>query len=189
MTLSENVIRVAEIKNDFPRCLDQLVELYQSCTKWLNDRGMHHWDDSYTREILDRLLQREITMFSILEKYGEGELIIGNVFIEPYLGGKRAPKWAKKLQLNFWTDNNANAVYVFGLAVSPNFMGNNYGEELLKKVESFARSKNIRYIRLDIVDGSNKLPEWYEQKGFKNTQQSRVSNGITCLFMEKELEY
>ncbi len=61
-------------------------------------------------------------------------------------------------------------ILYFGmLTVEPNLQASGLGKETLKHVEMFAEKKNLKCIRMTVIDSRTELMAYYERRGYQKT--------------------
>jgi ribosomal protein S18 acetylase RimI-like enzyme len=77
--------------------------------------------------------------------------------------------------LRFWPEmTQGDSLFIHRLAVAPSFAGQGHARALLDDVNSEARLKGMRFVRLDCAADRPKLRRVYEQAGFRNHSDVHV---------------
>ena len=158
--------------------IDKLEDIYQiitECHEWLSKRGLDQWK-YYTLDVIKKKFD-DHQVFMLTEK----DEPVGSVFLS-----MEKPYYYTDLDNSYFTDPSSIGVYITGLAVRPIHHGKGYAKELLKFIESFAVSNNIKYLRLDARGDYNEVITFYKNWGFKEVG-AIMDEGVEYKFMEKVL--
>lgn len=140
-----------------PKDIDAVFYVLSTCTKWLSEKGMKHWEKGYTFEkVQERLRKKEVYLAY------EGKDAVGTISLS-----NNPDSYYTNLTKRFWADRNATALYVGGLAVLPKHHGKGLAKMLLKFAEDTAREREIEYVRFDAVSNYKELIRFYLKRGYK----------------------
>jgi ribosomal protein S18 acetylase RimI-like enzyme len=155
--------------------LDDVYQIITECHQWLTERGLEQWK-YYTLDVVRKKFE-DHDVFMITEDNEP----IGSVFLS-----MEKPYYYTDEDNNYFTDPESTGVYITGLGVRPQFHGKGYAKELLKFIESYAKSNNVKYLRLDARGDYKEVIKFYRDWGFNNVG-SVVDEGSEYIFMEKIL--
>lgn len=153
-----------------------VLEILTSCTDWLSQQGMGHWEGVNTKEGVIRSI-KENTVFVLFDN----EKAVGTITVSD-----KRPFYYKE-DYSLWEEPLASAVYISKLAVLPDYHRKGLASELLQFVENKARKKGIYYVRLDAVAHYKKLTDFYLERGYKIVGKGVFGN-IEGNFFEKSLK-
>jgi ribosomal protein S18 acetylase RimI-like enzyme len=146
------------------------------CAAWLSDRGMDHWTDYYTEELVTKKL-RETTIYGL----GEGLDLMGVINLSEH-----PPSYYEKSDLLHFKDHSAPAIYMSMLAVRPEFQGTGFASELMRYAEQMVSDSGVKYMRLDVIREYEELNAFYAKRGYGYTHW-RFDGDDNSNFYEKEL--
>ena len=66
------------------------------------------------------------------------------------------------------------SVYIHRIATHPEFRGRNYVEQIVNWTIDFAKTKNLKYVRLDTTSGNERLNKYYIKCGFTYKGNSEI---------------
>lgn len=159
--------------------LDEAWALISTCSEWLRDIGMDHWDKYYTRKMVEEKIKGQ----ELYLAYREGELV-GTVTLDTNPVSYYEPN-----DLETFEDPKAEAMYVTALAVYPDMQKQGIAGNLMKFAEESAKERNIPYIRFDCRESYGELVEFYKKRGYgvvgRFTDPS--DNDEPYLLMEKKI--
>ena len=145
--------------------LDTVYEIIHECSLWLQNKGMNHWVDYYTKELVTHKFETgDIFLLRDEEKF------VATISVsdqEPYYYSKN--KDGKNGEAIDYTMKftQGRALYVSALAVLPEFQGRGLAKSLLLYIENYAKKKRIEYIRMDARGDYTDLINMYLRWGFK----------------------
>ena len=128
--------------------LDDMIFVLNAATRDLLEKGIQQWDYPWDKD----LLQEEILnnqAYVVLDK----EKVIGVFFIKNVLEGEH-PSVMK-----------VNHLYLYRIAVRPDYQNAGIGEEICGAAFSIAKEAN-HTIYLDCWEGNEKLKTFYKNIGF-----------------------
>lgn len=149
-----------------------VFEILSACADWLSGQGMSHWQGWYTKERVQQKVQ-ESDVYLIYED----NTPVGTISLST-----NPPSYYTDSDRNFWSDTNAPAMYVSGLAVLPSKHGKGLATSLLNFAEEKAREKGIRYIRFDTVSHHKELTVFYLKRGYRITGKRMGRSGELSFF-------
>ena len=141
-------LRLAK-KNDLP----QLRVVYEKIIHNMNKNNIQIWDEIYPCEFFQEDIENE--RLYILT---EGEDIIAACVLCESNPGEDHLKWQ---------DVKEKALYIDRLGVNVNYLRQGKGELMLKNVVELAKQKNVKYLRLFVVDINKPAINLYLKSGFK----------------------
>ncbi|HAM96622.1 TPA: hypothetical protein DCP76_02380 [Patescibacteria group bacterium] len=142
-----------------------VYEIIHECVLWLQARGMDHWMDYYTEEL-------------IKHKFDTGEIFLlkeDDKFVGTISASNQEPYYYSE---NKDGDNGmpinhtlkftpGNAWYVSALAVLPESQGRGLAKKLLQYVENYAKEKGMEFLRMDARGDYTDLINMYLRWGFE----------------------
>ncbi|MFZ5955869.1 MAG: GNAT family N-acetyltransferase [Nanoarchaeota archaeon] len=156
--------------------LEEIWNIVKSCSEWLTEKGMTHWIDYYTKEIVDKkLIKTEVYGLSLDEN------LIGCVSLS-----KSKPAYYRATHLKNFKNQNAEAVYLSMLAILPKFHENGFASKLIDFAEEKTKNLGIGFIRLDAYKPFERLNEFYIKRNYKLVQ-TRILDRLGMNFYEKSL--
>ena len=153
-----------------------MFRVIKECAAWLSNRGMDHWTDYYTEELVAKKLQ-ETTIYGL----GEGSDLIGVVSLSEH-----PPSYYDHSDLLRFQDHTAPAIYTSMLAVRPEFQGTGLASELMRYAEQKVRDTGVKHMRLDVIREYKELNEFYAKRGYRYTHW-RFDGDDNSNFYEKQL--
>lgn len=150
------------------------------CSQWLSDNGFHHWAKYYNEGMVSKMIQKKRVYMGI-----ENGRTIGTVTFDT-----RAPKYyAETGYAQQFTDPNAPAAYVTGIAVLPTEQNHGYAGRMLAFVEQEAKKENAQWLRLDCRAEIPGLVSFYEKRGYTKVGDTPFDEGDDGMYwlMEKKL--
>lgn len=141
-------LRLAK-KNDLP----QLKAMYEKIIHNMNKNNIQIWDEIYPCVFFQEDIENE--RLYILT---EGEDIIAACVLCESNPGEDHLKWQ---------DVKEKALYIDRLGVNVNYLRQGKGELMLKNVMELAKQKNVKYLRLFVVDINKPAINLYLKSGFK----------------------
>jgi ribosomal protein S18 acetylase RimI-like enzyme len=153
-----------------------VFRVIKECAAWLLNRGMDHWTDYYTEELVAKKLQ-ETNIYGL----GEGSDLIGVVSLSEH-----PPSYYDQSDLLHFKDHTAPATYMSMLAIRPEFQGTGLASELMRYAEQKVRASGVRYMRLDVIREYEELNVFYAKRGYGYTHW-RFDGDDNSSFYEKEL--
>jgi ribosomal protein S18 acetylase RimI-like enzyme len=160
------------IRQATPAELALVMEILDEAARWLLARGIHQWEsppppDCWTnfREAIDRKHVYLITS-------GASDEVLGT-FRVAWSG---APLW----------EDDANAGYLYSLAVKPRFTGQGIGRAVIERLTRQFTTSGRKKFRLDCIAANAGLRKWYEDLGFR--YQGEATDGAYVLALyERDL--
>jgi ribosomal protein S18 acetylase RimI-like enzyme len=143
----ENNIMKIEKSNEID--MPQLLNLYTSCTVFLQKNNMSHWDNYWNvNTIKSNIINNELYSLII-----NGE-IVGAICIS-----LEKP--------HYYKNKNTKSLYLSALAILPEHQNKGYGASLIRHAEDIASKKFINLITFDVLSDYEKLNKYYEKLGYK----------------------
>lgn len=133
--------------------LDKIFELYKTCRKDLENRGILQWDDNYpTQELLKENIKK-----GNLYKIVEDNKLLGT-FV---LNSKVDEYWAKIE----WENDNFLGLHL--LAIKPKYQGKGCGKKVLIFCEQKAKEEGYESLHLDVFSKNPAALNLYKNNGYK----------------------
>ena len=135
--------------------VDAIMALVQSRIDWMNDVGLHQWNETdyfgrYPREYWER----NIGSFLIGEVHGRVVVAIA-LYSEDV-------RWTR--DGHYTGTHSGTAYYLHHLVTDPEAKG--AGVEMMKYVEQYASAQHIQLLRLDSAVGNKSLETYYTALGY-----------------------
>ena len=143
-----------------PRDVSELSRLRDEAARWLQHRGIRQW------------LPGEVTPADLAGQVARGEWFVRR--------GNSGMVAAMRFLLSdepVWGVRDPDSAYVHGLVVDRAYAGAGVGTELLRWAAERAVSMNLRYLRLDCVQGNPSLLAYYLQSGFVEVGRREFDDG------------
>ena len=119
--------------NDLP----QLFDMYKEVVKYMDKIYINIWDEVYPFEFLKADIERK-ELYLLFDK----DIIVSAFAL-----------CQKNEDDNIgWNDKQAKAIYINRLGVNVNYLQLGIGSLMLNKAEEIAKQKEIKYLRLFVVD-------------------------------------
>ncbi len=133
--------------------LEEIFELYKTCSEDLIERGIYMWDEDYpTVDLIEKEIKLD-NMFLI----EDDDQIIAAFDLNDYLDDLWQP-------VN-WQDENFLGLHL--LAVHPDYQRQGYGLKVLKFSEDYASNKNYTSIHLDVLSKNKAALKLYRNNGYQ----------------------
>lgn len=141
-----------------PDEVDGLLALRDDAAGWLLERGIRQWHPGE----FDR---------SMLAEWVDDGLV--HVLDHGGIAAMVAVLWADPA---IWPDDDGRAGYVHLLAVAPERAGQGLGSAVLAWAERHVGAHGRDLVRLDHVDGNDRLARWYADRGYQVVSQVAMSS-------------
>ncbi len=168
-----------EIRRAKMEDLDAVWGVVDRCSKWLVEKGHHHWRDYYSRELMEKKLATQTVYLAARD-----EKIVGTVTID-----ENPVSYYTQMEINCFELPERRALYVTTLAVDPDQQGKGTASDLMRVVEEEARSRGIEWIRFDCKSSYLELVRFYKNRGYKavGVLTDEEDNNEPYSLMEKRL--
>lgn len=93
----------------------------------------------------------------------------------------------KKIVGCFYIDIDDDYLHFGMFALLPEYRGVGLGKEILKAIERFAKSKNLKRLVIDRMSTSPWLKKYYEDQGFVETGKNEMWGEIELIGMQKDI--
>ncbi len=151
--------------NDLP----EIKNMYLRLVNKMNKNGIDIWDEVYPSEfILDDIKKKRFYVF-VSENF-----IVGGFALCSLNDGSECIKWSEE---------SDNVLYIDRLGVNVDYAGKGIGSMLLRDALNVARDKNVKFLRLFVVDYNKPAIRLYEKFGFKKC------DGIYTLVIDENLSF
>ncbi len=141
-------IRIAKIDD-----LDEIINMYKDIVDNMNKNNIDIWDDYYPFMYFKDDIENES-----LYVYTENDNIIGAFALSNTASG---------IEYINWTDNNDKSIYINKIGVNVNYLRKGIGSKMLNSAIDICREKNVKYLRLFVVDINLPATNLYIKNGFK----------------------
>ncbi len=132
--------------------LNSLKLFFEEVVEQMNKGGIYIWDEVYPYIVLENDIEK--SRFYILEN--DGEIIATFALCEEN---------GEKSKLG-WKDSEALALYIYRLAIKPDFMGKGIATKLIENCMELAKNKGAKYLRLLVVEENKPAFKLYEKNNF-----------------------
>ena len=133
-----------------PEELDTVLGILDETAAWLVSKGIRQWESPTPPDVQ--------TLFADWIARGQVRLV--------WLNGEPVAAFRIELEaIPLWRDD-ANAGYVYTLAIRPAWIGRGLGEWIIRAIAAELEQAGHEYIRLDCISSNAFLRSWYERLGF-----------------------
>jgi len=148
-TQNEMNIRGATLED-----LDAVMALVRSCTRHMDEQGIHQWDEIYPDE---GTIQKDILKqhLHLVERNGD---ILGIIV----LNDEQPPQY-QSVNWQF----SGKALVIHRLAIRPTHQGHGLARKLMEYVRSYAEAGDYNTIRLDAFVHNRSAVGLYEHLGYR----------------------
>ncbi|RJO80031.1 GNAT family N-acetyltransferase [Nocardia panacis] len=154
----------------------EIVALRDRLAQWMVERGIQQW------------LPGEYPEDAVAAEVARGEWFIWRA----ESGALTAVARLVWRDPDFWGADDAEAGYIHGLMVAPEFRGNDLGARVVRFCAERTRSRGIGVQRLDFASDNPVLRKFYVAQGFREVRQAplpeRFRGNSTVTLMEKLLD-
>jgi len=133
--------------------LDKIFELYKTCRKDLENKGIFQWDDNYPTQ---ELLKENIKKGNLYKIEKDNELV--GTFV---LNTKVDEFWSEI----DWQNNNFLGLHL--LAIKPKYQGKGLGKKVLDFSEQKAKDEGYESLHLDVFSKNPAALNLYKNRGYK----------------------
>jgi len=144
-----------------PTQFEEIFQLYQEVTQWMNDQGLYQWHDEYPQP---EDIQKDIDQ-GHMHVLMDGSEIVAAVVLDQI----QDPEYE---QIS-WQDRSNRFLVIHRLCVSLHRQGEGISKLLLEEVEAWAKENGYTSIRLDTMQSNEIAMNLYESQGY---QQRGVLN-------------
>ena len=127
-----------------------------ACSTRLKNNGSPDWAHYYTIEKLDEKLKNQTAYIFSLETVPVGVVFLSENDLSYYTD----------IDLNKFSMPTAPSLYISTLSVSPEFQHQGIASQIVEFCEQTARSKSIKFLRLDCNGDDLPLVNFYKKRGF-----------------------
>jgi ribosomal protein S18 acetylase RimI-like enzyme len=159
-------------KKDVP----QIFEIIRACSKWLSDKGMEHWNQYYTEDIITKKIE-ETDIYGV----AENGVLQGVVSISP-----NPPSYYDKIDFDHFQEPESDARYMSMLATNPEIQKSGIATRLMAYAENEVKTQGIKFVRLDVIREYEELNGFYQKREYQYTHW-RFDGDDNSNFYEKEL--
>lgn len=144
--------------------LDDFVAIVEDCSSWLAEKGMHHWKNYYTREVLhEKLMSSTSKTYLLYDKH----IPIATISLDTQAPAYYIDNDAGENYLELFSNPQASALYIMTLGVRPPYQGRNYAKALINFAEECVRTSGGQYIRFDARGDYIQLIDFYKSLGYR----------------------
>jgi ribosomal protein S18 acetylase RimI-like enzyme len=167
-------LRLAE-KND----LSQLKRMYEKIIDNMNENNIHIWDEVYPYEFFQDDIENK-RLYILTE---DNNIVAAFVLCESNDG----EDYLK------WENAKAKALYIDHFGVNVKYLKQGIGKLMLKNAMELAKQKNVKYLRLFVVDINKPAINLYLKNGFKQIDgiyEERIEDSVLHEYgFEVEIKY
>jgi len=157
----ENVTAVRSLHHEQidPDQIHDALEPLDAAARWLKERGVEQWPDSFTYSVerTDKLI----------EEAERGNVFVWYAMNRP-MGTATITDWQDPDFAHGWPDQNVAAQYVMRLAVSQTGrrLLPGLGARMLEYAQTLAEIRGASVLRLDCPKRNERLHRYYYERGF-----------------------
>ena len=162
-----------EYRIALPFDLPDILRIYRSAIRQMDDRGIHQWDEVYPSEntLSDDIAREEMFCGSL-----DGR--IAAVFT---LNTRQDGEYKTGL----WQYGNLRYAVVHRLCVDPAHQNRGIGAQSMEYAENALRSGGIEAVRLDAFSQNAAALKLYEKLGYEKVGEVTFRKGLFYLFEKK----
>lgn len=170
MTVPALTLHLAE-----PQDLHALMRIHTETTREMTRRlGSGDWSVLPTMELLRAHIDRRVVFIARLDDDPVATVTAS---------GTPAPFWP----LSFWARPEEPAACIFAMAVLPRHRRRGIGAWMLDRVEEYAATRGLDWMRLDAYTANTRATSFYGKCGF--TARGKVSrHGVSFTCFEKRVQ-
>jgi ribosomal protein S18 acetylase RimI-like enzyme len=129
--------------------VEEMLRLRQRVSAWLASQDIDLWQTPLPEGRLVEWIQDHEVLVQ-----RDGDCIIGAVALLAH-------------DPDLWGEDTTAATYVHALMVDRSYAGQGLGARMLERVETIARARGARYVRLDAGANLERLQRWYDARGYE----------------------
>jgi ribosomal protein S18 acetylase RimI-like enzyme len=164
--MENNIIFRNAVKSD----IDELVSLYRSVVKNMNDNGIFQWDETYpNRDVVEEDISKNQLYVGTIDGIIATAYTINDVSDDL----KNIAKW-----------KNPDISYrnIHRICVNPEFRGQKIAEKAMKHIEEQMLNENIHALRLDTVSQNVPAVSLYKKLGYTIVGTDTWQDGFVYYF-------
>jgi ribosomal protein S18 acetylase RimI-like enzyme len=154
----------------------QIFKIISACSKWLSNKGMEHWNQYYTEDIITKKIE-ETDIYGAVEN----SILQGVVSISP-----NPPSYYDKVDFDHFQEPKSDARYMSMLATKPEIQKSGLGTRLMTYAENEVKNQGIKFMRLDVIREYEDLNAFYQKREYQYTHW-RFDGDDNSNFYEKKL--
>ena len=156
--------------------LNELKLMFQKIVQTMNDNEIRIWNDYYPFEEFAYDIA-DNSLYLLVEKNK-----IAGTFVMT-----KSNQIANYFQ---WEKPNSDYLYLTRIAVNVDFLRQGVGGLIIQNAKKIARSKNISYLRLSVIDINKPAINLYKKQGFKQVEGVFIEEipQQNCSFVEYGFE-
>lgn len=158
-----------------PDKFDTIYKILTDTSEWLSMKKIDLWGNAYPEHLFRK--DSEDGFVYVAEYEG---ITVGTVTLRD-----KPPAYYPS---DIWHEDDRRSLYLFRLAVSPEFHGKGFGVKILEQVEEMAREQKVKRIRLDCDKNLSFLKQYYLSAGYKLIREAAVKD-YQCILMERDVAY
>lgn len=164
----ELILRKAVIQD-----LDNVVEIFKSAIKVMDDNGINQWDSVYPDE---EVLRKDIL---------KGQMFLGNIDDRIASVFVLNQEYDEEYKNGNWKYKNGSFIVVHRLCVNPIFQNQGVGKCSMMLIEKMLKKENIESIRLDAFSLNPAALKLYEKSGYVRVGKANFRKGLFYLYEKK----
>lgn len=166
--------QILHFERAVPADLPEILLLFQTATKRMNEQGIPQWDELYpNRDVLCEDIAREELYLCRID----GKIACVFVLSEQYDG---------EYDQGRWRFPDSRFCVLHRLCVHPDFQHRRVAARALDYIEETLKTGGIESIRLDAFSQNPYALRLYESRGYEKVGQVRFRKGLFYLY-EKQL--
>jgi ribosomal protein S18 acetylase RimI-like enzyme len=159
-----------------------VYDIINECSLWLAEQGMYHWKNYYTKEkVHEKVMSKEANTFLIFTPEPAGTVTLSIKAPDYFTTNPENINYTLKFK-----KPKDSAIYISALGVHPVFQNKGFAKSLMIFAEGYAKTNNIKYLRLDARGDYKKLLKFYKNLDYKIVGEMPDEPSSYVLF-EKEL--
>ncbi len=139
-----------EILNASAGDIDTIFDLYEKAIEFQKTKFDKHWLGFDAAPVNKEIAEKRLWKIVI---EGETACIFSVAYSDPMIWGEKSA--------------DDPAMYIHRIVTNPNFRGRGFVTSITKWSKEHARSKGLRYVRMDTWGDNQKLIDYYQANGFK----------------------
>jgi len=139
--------------------LDDVLALRQEAERWLRERGVEQWTDSWSEHARKLITDNVAASKTFVVQPDGGNQVVATVTLNGPC-------------LDFWTEDDdlGAATYLYKLIVAREASGTGLGDAILNWASQRAHQDGRRWLRIDVWRDNERLQAYYLKRGFEHVR-------------------
>ena len=134
--------------------LDRVKEIAEACAEKMIEDNIYQWNENYpSKEIFREDINNNALFVAKINSEIVGCIMLSSCKDDVYKNVK-------------WISEDNNNLYIHRLAVHPSFQKKGIARKMMDYAEAFAKSKNLKSIRLDTFSKNQRNNKFYKLRGY-----------------------